>query len=356
MLLYIGIAIWPLIVQWIYLYRPLSFGKYVISRNKHLILGLLPIVVLLAFRSGEMGADTGTYMRNFTYMIDTTLESAMEISRMETGYLIFVKLITYVTHDPLVYQIICVTCMFIGIFDFLKQLDDDAFLFIYFYCTLGLFFFMFTGTRQCLAMSICLFSYKYLNRKQYLKFLLCLVVAFLFHKSSILFVVVLLIYSRKISILNTFCYFSAACIAGRYLTLIQEWINDAFDYTYEIESTNSGIVYLAVLILLTVFSLIMIYNRFHDLNCNQAIRSLININFITVFFWIMRLQTRVAERPSYYFLFFSCALYASALNSIEDSRYRQAYKLIVCGFALLLYIYRLRVNFTTLIPYEFYCW
>ena len=145
-----------------------------------------------------------------------------------------------------------------------------------------------------------------------------------------------------------------ALIAGRYLQVIQDWFNEQLDYSYAIESTNSGLIFLLVLILLTVFSLIMIYNRDGNLNLNKYTVGFININFISLFFWIMRLQTRVAERPSYYFLFFSCALYANALNSVKDDKQKFLYKVIVCGFAMLLFIYRLRANFSTLVPYEFF--
>lgn len=355
MLLYIGLAIWPLIVQWIYLNRSIAINVKTMSRNKYLVIAMLPIIILLAFRSSLMGADTSTYMRNFIYMIDTPLKTAIEDSRMETGYLIFVKLITYITHNPLVYQVICVTCMFVGLYDFSKHLDDDdAFLFLYFYCTLGLFFFMFTGTRQCLAMCICLFSYKYVRQKKYLRFILCVALAFCFHKSSILFLVVPFIYNRTVSILNTGIYLILAFISGRYLDVIQAWFNDQFDYTYTIEETNSGMIFLLVLLLLTVFSLILINNRDGNLNVNKYTKALININFVSLFFWIMRLQTRIAERPSYYFLFFSCAFYATALNNIKDEKDRLIYKLLVCGFAMLLYIYRLQTNFATLVPYKFY--
>ena len=355
MLLYIGVALWPLIVQWIYSNKPFAFNIKPMNRNMHIIIAMLPIFILLAFRSSLMGADTGTYMRNFVYMIDTPLKTAIDDSRMETGYLIFVKLLTYITHNPLVYQVICVTCMFVGLYDFSKHLDgEDAFLFLYFYCTLGLFFFMFTGTRQCLAMGICLFSYKYIRQKKYIGFILCVVLAFCFHKSAILVAVVLLIYKMKVNALNTGIYFILALICGRYLDVIQDWFNDKLEYNYEIEETNSGMIFLLVLVLLTIFSLIMIYNRDGNLNSNKYTVGLININFVSLFFWIMRLQTRVAERPSYYFLFFSCAFYATALNCIEDKKLRITYKIAVCGFAMLLFIYRLRTNFSTLIPYEFF--
>lgn len=353
MLLYIGVALWPLVVEWIYEHRPFTYKGIRIKRNVYVVIAIIPMFIMLAFRSGEMGADTGTYMSHFTRMINLPLQTAFETSRMETGYLTFVKLITHITHNPLFYQVICVICMFIGFFDFCKQIEDDVFLFLYFYCTLGLFMFMFTGTRQCIAMSICLFSYKYL-KGNYIKFLLCVALAFCFHKSAILFLIVLLIYKRTVNWFYTLLYIAFAIIAGQYLAPIQTTLNEWLDYTYEIEATDSGWIFLAVVLLLTVFSLILIYNRKVELSKDNTLCWLVNINFITLFFWVLRLQTRVAERPSYYFLFFSCALYASALNLAKDKKKQFFYKFVVCGFALLLYIYRLQGNYSVLIPYEFY--
>lgn len=355
MLLYICVAIWPLIVQYIYKNKPLAIGKKRIKKNKYILFALLPIFLILAFRGESMGADTGTYMHQFLNTINTPLESVIANSRMEVGYLIFVKLITYITHNPLFYQIICISFIIYGLYSFLKELEiEDALLFIYFYCTLGVFFFMFTGTRQCLAMGICLFSYKFLKQNQYFKFLLCVLLAFYFHKSAILFIIVLFIYNRKVNIMNTIVYSIMAFVIGRNLNSIQQWFNDTLDYTYSIEYTGNGMIFLIVLLAFSVFSMIMIYNRDGGFNVNKKTRILININFITLVFWIMRLQTRVAERPSYYFIFFSCAFYANALNRIKNSNERRLYKIMVCSLAMILYIYRLKTNFAVLVPFEFY--
>lgn len=355
MLLYIILAIWPLIVQYMYRYSPLSLGGKRINDNKYLFIALAPIFFVIAFRGETMGADTGTYINHFLRVIDTPLDTVLSTSRMETGYLVFVKIITYITHSALIYQIMCVSIMFYGMYTFLKQLVlEDALLYIYLYCTLGIFFFMFTGTRQCLAMGICLFSYKYLIAKKYWRFLICIILAFCFHKSAILFVGVLFIYNKKVNIYNTIIYCIAAMIIGKNLNNIQLWFNDALDYSYNIEYTGNGMIFLFVLILLTIFSLIMIYNRNNSFIDNSYINTFININFITIICWILRQQTRIAERPSYYFMFFSCVLYANSLNGISNSKERRLYKMLVLGLLMLLYIYRLKTNFSVLIPYDFW--
>lgn len=352
MIPYIAVAVWPLIVNGIYNKGKITFGAKDVGFNWYIVLALLPMFIMIGFRNVALGADTGMYIENFKYAAMVPIKTLFDKSRMEDGYLIFVKLITYITKSPLVYQLICTCIYFIGILEFAKTIDKkDVFLFIYFVCTLGLFFFMFTGIRQCLAMSICLFGYKYSQRRKLIPFVLSVLLAFCFHKSAILFIVVYFMSKMKITWYNITIYVVGLWVAVTYLFDIQEWFNEQLDYNYEIEETGSGFIFLAVVLLLTAFSMFMIYNN-HKFS--EKAQALMNINFITVFFWVLRLQTRVAERPSMYFTFMSCALYAYGLNNIKEGKQRFIFKLIIVALTLLLYIYRLRTNFASLIPYKFY--
>ncbi len=352
MITYITVALWPLVVHWIYTKGKITFGKKEIGFNWYIVLALLPMFIMIGFRNAGLGADTSVYIDGFIDMLKTPFQTMLDESRMEMGYLIFVKLITFVTKSPLVYQLICTCVYFIGVLELTKTLDKkDVFLFIYFVCTLGLFFFMFTGVRQCLAMSICLFGYKYCERRKIIPFILCVLLAFCFHKSAILFIVVYFMVKMKITWYNTIIYAAGLWFATTYLFDIQEWFNEQLDYNYEIEETGTGLIFLLVVILLTVFSMFMIYNN-HKFS--EKAQALMNINFITVFFWVLRLQTRVAERPSMYFMFMSCAFYAYGLNNIKDEKQRAIFKLIIIGLTLLLFIYRLSTNFSSLVPYRLY--
>ncbi len=354
MLLYIFIAVWPLIVGWIYYNRPLAVGDNCLSLNKHIFIALLPIFILLAFRSGEMGADTGTYVRHFERMINTSIEQEFNITRMEHGYILFVKAITYLTHNGLVYQIICVSIIMLGLFVFLMDQEENAFYTLFFYITLGLFMFSFTGVRQCIAMSLCLLSYHFVKDKKYIRFVIFIALAFCFHKSAILFVAVPFIMNLKIGFVKTVLYGGTALIAGRYLDRIQAWFNEQLQYDYEIEATGNGGIFLGVLLLLTIYSLVEIFNYYNSLNKNKVEIQLMNINFIAIFFWLMRLSTRIAERPSFYFLFFSCALFGHVLNKDEETKSNKIFKILIICFSITLYIYRLRTNFASLVPYQFY--
>ena len=274
--------------------------------------------------------------------------------RLEEGFLIFTNFIsTFITKSPLVYQIIYTLIYLAGTWSFACELEeDDAFLFSFFFATLGLFTFMFTAVRQCIAISICLISYRYVKKRQLLPFLLLIALAFTFHKSSVLFIAVYILNNRKITFPNIAIYGVCTYLATNYLFEIQEWFNETLDYEYTIEQTSNGGIFLIILALLTAFSFIMLWDaKLLDTSCGKAF---MNINFIALLLWILRIQTRVAERPSFYFLFFSCALFSYSLNRVKDRQIYFVAKIAIVILCLLLYVYRFSTNFASFVPYRLY--
>lgn len=347
MLLYIFIALWPLFM--LHLFE--NVGSNSLKRKKqYLYFAAFPMFALLAFRNDSLGADTYIYAKHFVDSINMPLEIALQNTRMEFGYVTFVKYLGYLTESVQLYQITCVCIYFVCYMSFAKQLEgNDGFLFLYFVCTLGLFMFMFTGVRQCIAISICLYSYKYLKRNKYWICFILLGLAFTFHKSSFLFLFAIFIWHRNLNWKYLSIYVVLLYIVSLYLLDAQMFFNEQLDYNYEIEETGSGQVFLTFILLLSILSWIVIKK-------NKPIslyeKGLFNVNIITLFFWFLRLQTRIAERPSYYFLTFSCALYAYAMNNLPSCVYKKIIRFSVIVLCLMLYVYRLSTNFSSFLPYK----
>ena len=350
MALYIIVALLPLVFEAIYneheRHAAAEAKKW---RWAYILISLLPLFAVVGFRHSSLGSDTATYLRNFNEVASTPWSELFNNTRLESGYLVFVKLWTYVIKDARIYQVICAFIYMAAMFTFAIQHKKSPFLFIYFFATLGLYTFMFTGTRQCLAMSICLFSYVFIRKRKIIPFILLLVLAYFFHKSSILFLVTYFIHNRKITWYNILIYGGISYLSIYYIENIQQFFNDALDYDYEIEPTGSGGIFLALILGLTVMSYVVMamYNKL-----SKESRGFFNIGVITVFFWILRIITRVAERPSYFFLFFSCALVAYALDAIPKTKERFYSKCAVCAVTMALYIYRFTTNYSPLVPYE----
>lgn len=358
MLLYIFVVVFPLLVGNLYQQGIASRSNQEINETKqkrirfwYLLLAALPMFFLIAFRNQNFGSDTGTYLRNFKEIINIPWEELRDSSRMEYGYLVFVKLITYITENPLVFQVIYTTVFWVSVAWFANELEGENFLFLYLFGTLGMYTFMFTGVRQCLAICICLLSYRALKDRKFIRFALFMLLAFCFHKSSILFAVTYFIYTKKLSIFNVSTYIVGTALVALNLESVQAWLNAQLDYDYEIESNTGGYIFAAVMLVITVFTIFAIVS---SKALNKHSQGLINIAIIALVFWIIRIFTRVAERPSYYFLPFSFAALTYAIASMKALKEKGIMNLLVFLLPLILFIYRLMTNFASLIPYTFY--
>ena len=359
MLLYVFVAAFPLIVYFLYVKvveevtpeADKHTQKYIDKRFWWLLIAALPMFTMIAIRSGYMGADTLMYQKYFGEMLTIPWSEVTETRDFEPGFLIFEKLITYVTTSTLIYQIIYTLIYMLTVVSFANRLKTENFSFLFFFATMGIYTFMYTAVRQCLAICICLFSYRFVENRKIFKFAICIALAFTFHRSSILFAVAYFIYNRRINIFNGAIYAIFGAISFINIEFFQEWFNEQLDYDYMIEATDSGYIFTILVLIITVFSMVMIFNfKKHD----KENRGLMNLNYIALLFWILRIATRVAERPSYYFLFFTAALLCHGVNAPEKASDRMVYRLVVYGVMGALFVYRMSTNFASLIPFQIY--
>lgn len=323
------------------------------QRWRWLAFAALPMFSLIAFRAIHLGSDTGGYLSFFERIADTPWDRIFAENdasyQFEPGFVVFEKLVTVFTHSPQAYQVIYSTIYLISIVTFANQLEKGNFSFLFLFATMGTYTFMFTGVRQCLAMCICLWSYPFIKKRKLVPFLILLILAFTFHKSAILFVAAYFIYNRKINWINTFIYVIIGTLSFLYIDVIQEWFNDQLDYDYGVEETGNGIIFFAVIAVVTAFSFFALV--YYKKKTPESV-GLLNVGIITFVFWFLRLVTRVAERPSFYFVFFSAAMLCYALDAPTNDRDKITYKMLVYSAFMILFVYRLFTSHASLVPYD----
>ena len=356
MIPYIFIAIFPIVLFLVA--QQVSIGYRKNCKNStifvrinwiYLFLAILPIGLMIALRNKSIGADTGVYIARFKELQQIPWSELFDDTRMEKGYLLFSKFInSFISTNEVVFFSICsFICMLcIGIFAY-KNCKQPV-LFVFLYVTLGLFTFMLSGLRQSLAMCICLLGFEFAKKRKFIPFLLVVLLAFTFHKSAVFYIFVYFIVNRMVNLKNIIIYSILAFILILNLDRVQAYIGEALDYTYQIESTGNGGIFLLIMILITGFSWYYLKDDFDDIK----IRALFYKNLIAIFFWIAILVTRTAERPSYYFLFATIALFAETIVHPKKKENQKILLLIIIGCCLLLYIYRFYSNFSSFIPYR----
>ena len=327
----------------------LSPNRNKLAKKRLIFISLFPIFCLLAFKSIDIGADSVGYSNYFLIAQQSSLNELFQ-ERMENGYQIFVKIIALVFDDHQWQFIIIGIFLIISLGSFVYRHSKEPTFSILFYYTLGLFTFNLSGLRQSIAMAICLFAYKYICERKLIKFLFVIIFAVAFHKSALFFLPAYFIASRKVNIKNIFLNLVALSfifLGGEQLML---GTAELLNLNYGMEETDSGLVFLFVILIITVLSLIY-KNNLLELNPNNLV--FINLNFINLGFWCLRLISRTAERPSYYYLFASIILLEQILVSIKDRETRIIFTVLAITLSSALFIYRLMSNYT-IYPFSFF--
>lgn len=162
------------------------------NRVVKLLLVIIPPVFLATFRY-NIGYDYGSYIDGYNNSFDITYESIW--SEYEAGdpiaYYLITKIATVFNSERVYLMILAILSLVPGVSYILREWDDmetqPMMVFIYMFSP---FIFSFSACKQGIALSILMFSLKYIYDRKPIKFTLCVAVAFLFHSTAIVFLLV----------------------------------------------------------------------------------------------------------------------------------------------------------------------
>lgn len=152
--------------------------------------GLFLLLTAVAALRVEVGNDYGKYVDIF-HEICAGTDAAYVVT--EPGFNLVVKAL-YALSGYENYLLVFAVFGAATVFFFLRALYDlseNFFLSVCLFLTLGLYFRTFTTVRYYFALALALYALRYIRRRQYGRFVLCIAFAALFHKSVL---VVLLLY------------------------------------------------------------------------------------------------------------------------------------------------------------------
>lgn len=162
------------------------------NRFVKLLLVIIPPVFLATFRY-NIGYDYGSYIDGYNNSFDITYESIW--AEYEAGdpiaYYFITKIATAFNSERVYLMILAIMSLVPGVSYILREWNDmetqSMMLFIYMFSP---FIFSFSACKQGIALSVLMFSLKYVYDRKPIKFALCVTVAFLFHSTAIVFLLV----------------------------------------------------------------------------------------------------------------------------------------------------------------------
>lgn len=188
--IYIYILMWGLIF---------STGKRSKSKQTAFVYITFGLFLILAtLRSESIGNDTKTYIDLFNNM-NTLEDLSFYAKRYEIGFLYLVRIIKYINNNPQLFIILTSSFVLLGIAKLIVKYSNNPWMSVFLFYTLGYFSMSMNTIRLNIAIVICLYSYKYLVSRKYIFFILYLFIAYLFHKTAIIFLFALPLTCLKIS-------------------------------------------------------------------------------------------------------------------------------------------------------------
>lgn len=272
------------------------------SRNKLIIciLCFFSIFTLLGLRKQSMGVDLSGYLTSFDFLNQISWKKVLLLKsylNYEKGFVLFSKLSGSIFNNRQFYIAICAFVSLAPIaYVFYKKSKVPLLSFII-YLGLPSFLIAFSGLRQAIALAVTFYSIKFIEDKKIFKFMLAIVVAMLFHKTAIIFLLAYPLFYVKRS--NWVKFFSLCLVPIVYfLRYPLFYVLSKFFKENAIPDGNSAIT------LFLIFSLIYVFLLLLENSSNRKESGYINLFYCACIFQAFGGVYSTAMRVGYYFMIY----------------------------------------------------
>lgn len=162
--------------------------KHTFFRSYLVVLALLPIVVLPAFRAESVGRDTIQYHHIFNLVVQNPDHHYIQ-SGIEPLFRYLIVFLNTLGCDANSLIALAAILFFFATWRLIRSCSPSYSLSIVVLLSIGPFFFMFSGLRQSIAIAIVLFSFGFLQQRRLSPFVASIFLAIGFHLSAIIFLV-----------------------------------------------------------------------------------------------------------------------------------------------------------------------
>lgn len=266
----------------------------------------LILLGLLLVRKETMGIDLYNYSKMFRTAIHTPLDkiiSYIVTFEHEIGFFFLAKIVSIFSTDFRVMLSAIALISVIPLWMLYRECSvSHPFLSIAMFLNIGVFSIYFSCLRQVIAMAFLLPAYHYTQQKHPIRFLLTVILAFLFHKSAFIMLFLYPAFHMKIKTKASFMLALPAwgvCYVFRkpLFTFFRSFISEF--YTSNLKETGA-IAILLLLLMLTFFSYLVTDER-------KMTPETVGLRNILVFSAILQIFAGVnplAMRLNYYYLIF----------------------------------------------------
>lgn len=330
-------------------------GMPIKTRNKALFwsIGLL-LLFFAVFRGGMVGADYYGYLRYLITFSERDYWDLVtdETLRLEKGYVSLTWFLGNISVEPLFFSSVVYSVFLIFSFRIIGRYSRSVWLSLFLFVALGFYSNSYNTLRQSLSMCICWYGIPALINRRKWRFLLTVFIAFLFHKTALLFAFMAL-FEKRITMKQTLVLLSLTFVAAFALGPIVDLavsVLKLIDYT-EKESSGGGYTLLTFFCIM-LFAMRYASNRQSELKNARVIDVFLNMLLLAVLIQILALKLSILTRCTEFFRFSLVILIPNVLMTFQKKERMLLIAFCVALFALY-FVVANKSNLAGIIPYEF---
>lgn len=251
-------------------------------------------------RSESVGRDLVTYLHFFLTISQESTDYLFD-NNLEIGYAFLNKLISLFTDNFQWVIVITAIMTVIPVWYVYRKESEEAYVTISTFLIMPTFAMAFSGLRQSIAISMGIVAYEFVKNKKPVRFIITVAVAFLFHKSAIILVIMYPLYWAKITkkwllvvvpaIAAIFAFNKP--IFGFLQTLISDY------YMTTVSETNAFTM-IILFVMFAVFAFVIP----DETRCDFDLIGLRNILLLSIVIQMFAPLHTLAMRLNYYFIVF----------------------------------------------------
>lgn len=316
------------------------------------VLFLILLWVLTAFRAPEIGNDTLNYISFYHTIGETGLYGDLEL---EMGYKIYCLVLYRLGLNAHHFLIVTATICWLGVGIYILKYSKNI---LFSLCLAFCFCFSnFTNIlRQDIAMVITLYVYVLFKHKKYVRSFLLLVLAGLFHTSAFCFILIYFynfLPQKPLTVFILCAIIVLASLTGLFAKIFATVLPVYSNYLY---GKYSGTGYLAVTVSLirNIAFYIILYCATRGLGDRES-KIIYGNGFLALLFICFGFTVNLFSRITFYFLF---PMIVDIPNSLYSGKFKdRSLLIIIIGLILLAYFIVsliIRPEWNNLYPYKFW--
>ena len=309
----------------------------------HLIIAIIPVFVMIAFRAESVGKDTAGYLHAYS-LFDPNISLIQLWNEWDTekGYVALCYILKQIglSERSVLFTEALTFCF--SIIYFCKYCAKDK-LFILMVAVLSLSEFAISGVRQTFALSIFLIAYRFAQEKRWVIYALLGILALLFHTSAILVFPCCILIHVKFNNRALWLYIIVLVFSLLSMKTIFGKVSSMLDYDeYQLMSLEGGYVSFAASLLFCCAVMANYKIESNNLKFQQAS----HYTVLYALFSAIRFVNVMIMRVLLYLSVFPYLM----IDSMHESHKSKNYKILAATFSVAYFIYRL----SALDTYHFY--